>query len=86
MSEQKHDITILSEAPFLIRLAREMTQYLPRGTERDNLVRQLLKVKKELIDLDVFLQDLEWSILQKQLDSEIDNDESFKKLYPQGDD
>lgn len=63
-------LKILTEAPLLIKLSKEIIQHLPKGKERDALIKNLLNVKRSLIDLDVCLQDIEWGILQKQMDKE----------------
>lgn len=60
-------IDMLENAPLIIKLAKEMIAYLPKSATRDELVKNLLSVKHALIDLDVCLQDIEWSINQYQV-------------------
>lgn len=82
----KHDITILKKVPFIINMAKEMIKILPRGKEKDKLVKQILKIKKDIIDLDVLVQDNEWGILETHLKREMNNHETNKKFYSEGDD
>jgi len=60
-------VDLLEQGPMLIRLAKEMISYLPKGSARDELIRNLLDVRKSLINLDVCLQDIEWAISQFQV-------------------
>lgn len=70
MEKQKiyNDLEILQQAPMLIKLAKEIIQYLPKGEERDSLIKILLDVKRDLIKLDVCIQDIEWSIAQREME------------------
>jgi hypothetical protein len=81
----KHDIRILRQAPIIIDMGIEMADYLPNGKERDKFVSIILKLKKNLIDLDVLIQDSEWNILEKHLKKEMNN-ANHKKFFSQGDD
>jgi hypothetical protein len=73
--EAKEIIGMLEEAPMLIRLAKEMIAYLPKGNAKNELIRNLIKVKKSLISLDVCLQDIEWSISRYQVLESMKNDD-----------
>lgn len=63
----REQVDLLYDAPVLIKLAKEIIQYLPKGEDRDTVIKAMLNVKKSLIDLDVILQDIEWGMLQYEL-------------------
>jgi hypothetical protein len=66
--EIKDIVEILEQGPVLIRLAREMIDYLPpKSPSRNELIKNLLSVRKSLINLDVCLEDIEWSISRFQV-------------------
>jgi hypothetical protein len=73
--EAREVIQMLEEAPMLIRLAKEMIAFLPKGNAKDDLIKNLLNVKKSLINLDVCLQDIEWSISRYQVLESMKDDE-----------
>lgn len=58
---------MLEQGPVLIRLAKEMIANLPKSPARNELIKNLLSVRKSLIQLDVCLEDIEWSIARCQV-------------------
>lgn len=72
MSNLRQDIDLLMQAPMLIKVAREIVKILPKGKDRDQVIRQVQDIKSKLIALDVHLQDIEWSLTEKQLNKKIE--------------
>jgi len=60
-------VDMLEKGPALIRLAKHMIAHLPNSKVRDELIKNLLSVKKSLINLDVCLEDIEWSLTRFQV-------------------
>jgi hypothetical protein len=65
--EIKDVVEMLEQGPILIRMAKEMIANLPKSPARNELIKNLLSVRKSLIQLDVCLEDIEWSIAQCQV-------------------
>ena len=76
--EIKDVVEMLEQGPILIRMAKEMIANLPKSPARNELIKNLLSVRKSLIQLDVCLEDIEWSIAQCQV-LEIEKNEKNQK-------
>lgn len=70
-------LSALSEAPQIIKLAKQMVEFLPKGKQRDALIRDMTNVKRSLINLDVRLQDIEWSINQYYVDKKMKEEDKI---------
>ena len=77
--EAKSLIDVLIEAPDIIKLAKQMVEFLPKGKSRDALIKDMTKVKKALIALDVRCQDIEWSIAHYQISKAMKEEEDKLK-------
>lgn len=60
----------IRNVPEIIRLAKEVLKSMPKGEERDNLIRIMQNLKHDLIDLDVYLQDLQLTLNYRDLTRE----------------
>ena len=76
--EIKDVVEMLEQGPILIRMEKEMIANLPKSPERNELIKNLLSCRKSLIQLDVCLEDIEWSIAQCQV-LEIEKNEKNQK-------
>lgn len=76
--------SILLDSHIIIAVAKEAIKYLPKGETRDELIKRVLDVRHKLIDLDVYLQDLEWSITEKELNKR--ENETNEQFFFQGND
>ena len=74
-------IETLEEAPQVIRLAKSMVEFLPKGKVKDALIRDTTKVKRALIALDVRLQDIEWSINSYYVNKEMEEKNKTNKEF-----
>ena len=54
-----------------------MVEFLPKGKQRDALIRDMTNVKRSLINLDVRLQDIEWSINQYYVDKKMKEEDKI---------
>lgn len=64
----KREVGLLKDVPTLIQLAAQVYDNLPENHKgRIAIVKQIDKLRKDLIRLDVVCQDLEWTILQREV-------------------
>ena len=64
----KREVGLLKDVPTLIQLAAQVYDNLPEKHKgRLAIVKQIDKLRKDLIRLDVVCQDLEWAILQREV-------------------
>lgn len=72
----KREVGLLKDVPTLIQLAAQVYDTLPENHRgRIAIVKQIDKLRKDLIRLDVVCQDLEWTILQKEVREKYRNKE-----------
>tara|TARA_B000000565_G_scaffold234506_1_gene194928 strand:+ start:272 stop:568 length:297 start_codon:yes stop_codon:yes gene_type:complete len=72
------DIDALYQIPQIIRQAMLVYESLPpKSKARQKIVKLVRKLRKELINLDVVCQDIEWSISQRNLKQQTDFFEAF---------
>lgn len=73
------DIDILYQVPQTIRQAVLVCENLPlKSKARQKIIKQVRRLRKELIQLDVVCQDIEWSMSQRNLKQQTDFFEAFK--------
>ena len=64
----KTDIDILYQVPQTIRQAVLVCDNLPANSKaRSKIIKQVRKLRKELIQLDVVCQDIEWAMTDRNL-------------------
>jgi|3_EtaG_2_1085321.scaffolds.fasta_scaffold51626_3 hypothetical protein len=64
----RREVQLLKDLPSLIELSKKMYDYLPEKHKgRDDIVKQVTRLRKNLIRLDVICQDIEWGILQREV-------------------
>ena len=73
----RQDIDVLYQIPAIIRQVHSVCEVLPKGKVRTKLINQVKKLRKELIQLDVVCQDIEWSMTDRNLKQQ----ENFFKIY-----
>ena len=72
----KREVQLLKDLPSLIELAKKVYDVLPETHKgRNEIVRQVTRLRKDLIRLDVLCQDLEWGILQREVRGKYREDE-----------
>lgn len=71
MSDSKQqleeDLKLLQQGPSLLRLARDLHDYLPDGKLKRTLRSHVSDVRNDLIKLDVLLQDIQWSFSEARV-------------------
>ena len=72
----KREVGLLKDVPTLIQLAAQVYDNLPKNHKgRVAIVKQIDKLRKDLIRLDVVCQDLEWAILQREVREKYKDDD-----------
>ena len=72
----KREVGLLKDVPTLIQLAAQVYDNLPEKHKgRVAIVKQIDKLRKDLIRLDVVCQDLEWTILQREVRKKYKDDD-----------
>lgn len=72
----KREVGLLKDVPTLIQLAAQVYDNLPENHKgRIAIVKQIDKLRKDLIRLDVVCQDLEWTILQREVREKYKDDD-----------
>ena len=71
------DIDVLYQIPAVIRQVHTVCSVLPKGKTRTKLIQQVRKLRRELIQLDVVCQDIEWSLSQRNLKQQQDFFKNF---------
>ena len=72
----RREVQLLKDLPSLIELAKKVYDVLPETHKgRNEIVRQVTRLRKDLIRLDVLCQDLEWVILQREVRGKYREDE-----------
>ena len=72
----RREVQLLKDLPSLIELAKKVYYVLPETHKgRNEIVRQVTRLRKDLIRLDVLCQDLEWGILQREVRGKYREDE-----------
>lgn len=74
----RQDIDVLYQAPALIRQVQRVCDILPhKSSARKKLITQVRQLRKQLINLDVVCQDIEWSVSDRNLRQQ----EEFQKQF-----
>ena len=64
----RREIQILRDVPSLIELAKNIYDVLPENhVGKEKIVKQVTRLRKDLIRLDVLCQDIEWGILHREV-------------------
>jgi len=64
----RKDIDVLYQIPQVLRQARLVCDALPNGSKsRENVIRSIQQLRRDLIQLDVVCQDIEWSMTSRNL-------------------
>ena len=72
----KREVGLLKDVPTPIQLAAQVYDNLPEKHKgRVAIVKQIDKLRKDLIRLDVVCQDLEWAILQREVREKYKDDD-----------
>ena len=72
----KREVGLLKDVPTLIQQAAQVYDNLPEKHKgRVAIVKQIDKLRKDLIRLDVVCQDLEWAILQREVREKYKDDD-----------
>ena len=72
----RREVGLLKDVPTLIQLAAQVYDNLPEKHKgRVQIVKQIDKLRKDLIRLDVVCQDLEWAILQREVREKYKDDD-----------
>ena len=72
----RREIQILKDVPSLIELSKKIYDVLPEKHKgRNEIVKQVKRLRKDLIRLDVLCQDIEWGILQREVRGKYREDE-----------
>tara|TARA_Y100000034_G_C6807855_1_gene362882 strand:- start:10 stop:249 length:240 start_codon:yes stop_codon:yes gene_type:complete len=72
----KREVGLLKDVPMLIQLAAQVYDNLPKNHKgRVAIVKQIDKLRSDLIRLDVVCQDLEWAILQSEVREKYKDDD-----------
>ena len=72
----RREVQLLKDLPSLIELAKKVYDVLPETNKgRNEIVRQVTRLRKDLIRLDVLCQDLEWGLLQREVRGKYREDE-----------
>jgi len=79
------EVKLLKEVPLLIEAAKGVYDNLPEKHKgRNEIVRQVNRLRKDLIRLDVLCQDLDWGIMQRKIQEQYKDDygiESFSVVH-----
>jgi hypothetical protein len=69
------EVKLLKEVPLLIEAAKGVYDNLPEKHKgRNEIVRQVNRLRKDLIRLDVLCQDLDWGIMQRKIQEQYKDD------------
>ena len=72
----RREIQILKDVPSLIELSKKIYDVLPEKHKgRNEIVKQVTSLRKDLIRLDVLCQDIEWGLLQREVRGKYREDE-----------